>query len=89
MRAQLWWHVRFLFETGQIDIDPEDDDTAAELASIRYFRTSNGKIQIEAKKEAIARGVPSPNRADAVMLAFAPSKVMRKSAVWGRKEKRR
>ena len=84
LRAQLWWYVRGLFETGKIDIDPDDEDLAAELMSIRYFRTSHGKIQIESKKDAQARGVPSPNRADALMLAVAPEKYVQRSATWGR-----
>jgi len=71
-RAELWWNVRELFEQGRIDIDPQDEDLAAELMSLRYKRTSAAKIQIESKDEARRRGVASPNRADAVMLALAP-----------------
>lgn len=73
LRAELYWDVRTLFEQGLIDIDPNDDDLAAELASIRYERISRGKIKIESKKDAKARGVPSPNKADALMLAVARS----------------
>ena len=71
LRAELWWNVRSLFESGQIDIDPLDDDLAGELCEIRYKRLSNGKIQIESKQDMKARGVPSPNRADALMLSLA------------------
>jgi hypothetical protein len=71
LRAELWWNVRERFERGEIDIDREDDDTAAELASLRYKITSSGKIAIESKLDAKKRGVPSPNRADSIMLAFA------------------
>lgn len=71
-RAELWWNVRTLFEQGQIDIDPTDEDLAAELLSIRFKRTSAGKVQIESKEEARRRGVASPNRAEALMLALAP-----------------
>lgn len=71
-RAELWWDMRERFEAQLIDIDPNDDDLAGELAEIHYKRLSSGKIQIESKDEAKRRGVPSPNRADAVMLAFAP-----------------
>ncbi len=72
LRAELWWNIRGMFEAGTIDIDSQDEDLAAELCSIRYKRTSSGKIQIESKDEAKRRGIPSPNRADALMLAFAP-----------------
>jgi len=84
-RAELWWHVRELFESGKIDIDAADDDLAGELVEIRFKRTSSGKIQIESKAEAAKRGVPSPNRADALMLSFAEDKPKKKGGTWGRK----
>jgi phage terminase large subunit len=83
-RAELWWGVRELFEKGEIDIDAEDDDLAAELVSLRFERQSNGKIKIESKKEAEARGVPSPNRAEALMLACAKARKKITKATWGR-----
>lgn len=70
-RAELWWAMRDRFQAGDIDLDPDDEDTAAELCSLRYKATSRGQIQIESKDDAKRRGVPSPNRADAIMLAFA------------------
>jgi len=83
-RAELWWMVRELFESGNIDIDENDDELAAELASIRFKRTSTGKIQIESKEEAKKRGVPSPNRADSLMLSFAQKpKPKFRRATWG------
>lgn len=84
-RAELWWGVRVRFEQGMVDLDPNDDDLAGELLSIRFKRLSNGKIQIESKDDAKRRGVPSPNRADALMLSTAElSKVVIGSATWGR-----
>jgi len=73
-RAENWWNVRERFETGNIDIDENDHALLAELVSLRFKRTSSGKIQIESKEEAMRRGVKSPNRADALMLAFAEVK---------------
>jgi hypothetical protein len=84
LRAQLWWHTRRLFEKGLIALDPADEDTASELLTVRYKRMSNGRIQIESKKDAEKRGVPSPNRAEAVMLACAPEPPKIKRATWGR-----
>lgn len=72
LRAELAWNLRERFEAGTIDIDPDDDELADELASVRYKRLSSGKIQIESKDEAKRRGVKSPNRFDSVMLSFAP-----------------
>lgn len=71
-RAEWYWHLRSLFETGQIDIDPADDELAAQLGGLRYKFTSRGQIQIESKDDMRARGMPSPDRADAVMLVCAP-----------------
>lgn len=84
LKAELWWNVRTRFESGEIDIDPQDDDLAAELVEIRYKRTSSGKIQVESKDDAKKRGVPSPNRADALMLALAEPAVEDTSLTWGR-----
>ena len=69
LRAELYWRVRERFEAGNADLDPLDEDTAAELLEIKYRRLSNGKIQIESKEEAKRRGIPSPNRTEALMLA--------------------
>jgi hypothetical protein len=69
-RAEAYWHLRELFETGNIDLDPNDAETAAEIVSLRYKRTSKGQIQIESKDSSRRRGVASPNRAEAIMLAF-------------------
>lgn len=83
LRAELYWHLRSLFESGSVDLDPEDVDTAAELVEIRYKRLSSGKIQIESKDQMKARRVPSPNRAESMMLCFAPEHKKREdSAVW-------
>ena len=89
LRAQLWWNVRQMFERGEIDLDPRDEDLAGELVSIRYKRTSTGKIQIESKLDAKKRGVPSPNRADALMLSTAKEKPKLKRATWGSRRNKR
>ena len=86
LRAESYWNLRELFETGDIDLDPEDEDLAAQLVAIKYKTTSAGKIQIENKKEMIARLGKSPDDADAVDLAFLkiPEVKKQKGATWGR-----
>jgi len=69
LRAEGYWSLRERFREGNIDLDPEDEDLAAQLSAIRYH-SSGGRTQIESKKEMKARGVASPDDADAVMLAF-------------------
>jgi len=68
-RAEMWKAARdWLKAGGAIPPDPvlRDELQAPELVS-----RADGKIQIEAKKDMKARGVPSPNRADALVLSFA------------------
>jgi hypothetical protein len=85
LRDELWWTLRERFERGEIDIDAADEKLAAELVEIRYKPTSNGKIKVESKEEMAKRGVRSPNRADAVMLAFAPVEIEATVGLtWGR-----
>lgn len=83
LRAELYWTMREAFEKNQVDLDPLDEDLAAELASIRYKRTSHGKIQIESKQEAKNRGVPSPNRAEALVLTYARKRKKFTRGTWG------
>jgi hypothetical protein len=70
-RAEWYWELRERFEHGEIDIDPEDEVLAEQLCSIRYGVDSAGRIQIESKEDMRARGIASPDRADALALAFA------------------
>ncbi len=88
LRAQGWWFVRTLFEADLIDLDEKDEDLIAELAAIRFKRTSSGQIQIESKDEAKRRGVPSPNRADSMMLSILKVRT-RQKATWGKRRKDR
>ncbi len=70
-RAEWYWGLRQRFEDGDIDIDPADEELASQLSSIKYRYTSRGQLQIESKDDMKKRGLSSPDRADAVMLAFA------------------
>lgn len=70
-RAEWYWALRERFEDGDIDIDADDDELAADLGSIRYKYTARGQVQIESKDDMRKRGLPSPDRADAVMLTAA------------------
>lgn len=70
-RAEWWWGLRERFEQGDIDIDPNDDELAAQLGAIKYRYTARGQVLIESKDDMRKRGLPSPDRADAVMLGEA------------------
>jgi len=87
-KAQWYWHLRGLFERGEIDIDENDDDLGSELCTIRYERMSNGKIKIANKhKDGQGKSIQSPNRAEALMLAAIPKRIHRgvieREVMWG------
>ncbi|ADD02653.1 Terminase-like family protein [Thermoanaerobacter thermohydrosulfuricus WC1] len=69
-RAEWYWALRERFQEGTIAIPP-DDELASQLASLKYKFDSRGRIQIESKEELRRRGLPSPDKADALMLAFS------------------
>jgi hypothetical protein len=69
-RAEWWWGLRQRFEAGDVDLDPHDDELAAQLGAIKYKFTARGQVQIESKDDMRKRGMPSPDRADAMMLAY-------------------
>ena len=69
-RAEDYWTLRERFEQGEVDIDPDDDKLAAQLGSIKWGIDSRGRIKIESKDDMRKRGLPSPDRADAMAIAF-------------------
>ena len=71
LRAELYWRLKKKFEEGTISI-PNDRLLVSQLADIRYTYTGKAKLQIESKEEMRLRGSKSPDKADALMLAFRP-----------------
>jgi phage terminase large subunit len=69
-KAEFYWGLRERFAKGDV-VGIEDETTIGQLAGIRYKPTARGQTAIESKEEARKRGVKSPDRAEAVMLAFA------------------
>ena len=68
-RAQTYWQLRERFVQGRICL-PRDEQLSAQLSNIRYSYTSSGHIKIESKDDMRKRGMPSPDRADAVAMLF-------------------
>lgn len=78
LRAEGYWSLRTLFQDGQIDIDPEDEDLQAQLAAIKWKPNGQGRIQIVYKSEIEKElGGESPNRAESVMLAMLPAELQK------------
>jgi hypothetical protein len=52
-------------------IDPKDDVLYQDLIGPELVPRTDGLLQLESKEDMKARGLPSPNRADALGLTFA------------------
>lgn len=70
-RAEGYWRVRQAMEAGLLSLDPADDALARQLARQRYSLDSKGRVLIASKETLRAKGQPSPDRADAISMAFA------------------
>lgn len=49
----------------------------AELSRPRVDYDSNGRVKVESKKDMKKRGIPSPNKADALVMCYAPLVIRR------------
>ena len=74
LRAELGWMLRELFMNDSISI-PADDELMAQLSNIKYKFNSKGQIIIESKEEMKRRSLPSPDKADALALAYYEGRV--------------
>lgn len=71
--AQSWYKFARLIEEGVlIFLNPDDDRLMSQIVSRKYKETDGGidKMTLEPKRDMIAEGHPSPDRADAAVLAF-------------------
>jgi hypothetical protein len=70
-RTEAWWAFREALVDGLIDLDPDDELLLAQLQGPRWGLDSSAKrIRLETKDEMQARGVPSPDRADAAVQSW-------------------
>ena len=70
-RAQAFWNLRDALEQGRIALPRDDPKLFDELLAIQWRPTADGRVQIEAKAELRAKLGRSPDRADAVSMAFS------------------
>jgi hypothetical protein len=77
-RAEMWWNMRMLVQpsaAGEQDIRLDiDRKTMAQLSGPTFTTDSSGRIAIEKKSEMKRRGVSSPDRAEAVLMAVYEEK---------------
>lgn len=69
-RSELWGLMRDWLKVGAI---PNDQDLVDDLTGPEYGFTSNEQIQLERKADMKARGLSSPDVADALAITFAVS----------------
>lgn len=74
LTTHMWAVLKDLLENRQIEIE-DDPNTFAQLSVRKYFMASNGKLELESKKEMKKRGVSSPDQADAAALSVYLGKI--------------
>ncbi len=67
-RIEQFWKVRELLRQGYLELY-KDDELHQQLSGLKYKFKSNGNKILESKDEAKKRGIKSPDRADALMMA--------------------
>lgn len=73
--AELWFHLGHLIERGEIIIQDDNANVLSRQLGTRYYKILDGAVhQLLSKIEARAKGFPSPDRADAFVLAFTDYK---------------
>ena len=68
-RSEIFWELRRLLHDALITL-PRDEELAGQLLGLRYDVSSSGQIRLEGKPQMRKRGMPSPDKADALALAF-------------------
>jgi len=68
-RMEMWKKARDWLKAG--GAIPKDDVLYQDLIGPELVSRMDGKLQLESKEDMKARGLPSPNRADALVLTFA------------------
>ncbi len=79
-RAENHWGLRKRMIDDDLDL-PEGQKLRSQLAGIKYKTVTDRKLKIESKEDMRARGVKSPDLAEAVINAFAEG-TERQSNVW-------
>ena len=69
-RAEMWGGMKAWIKEGGA-IDPKDEELYQDLVGPETVPRLDGKIMLESKQDMKERGLPSPNRGDALALTFA------------------
>lgn len=89
LRDQLWWTLRSRFRDGAVFFSPDLLSKEVRLlrsqaTALRYGYDIRGRVKVESKADAQKRGIPSPDLADALCLAFYRGAGAAFVEAWGR-----
>jgi hypothetical protein len=73
LKAEAYFRLRDAYKEGYVShrtAEQIDDDCEAQLCAVEYRELSRGQIQVEPKEDVRKRGVQSPDRAEAEVMAF-------------------
>lgn len=71
--TEIWFNFKRFVEDGLVEFR-NDEKLFSQLYNRYYFRPDNDKLRLESKPEAKKNGHPSPDRADACVLAWSAVK---------------
>jgi hypothetical protein len=77
-RIEMWWRMKEWLELG--GCIPDDPELRVDLVSPLYSYDSANRMKLEKKEDMKARGIKSPDVADALALTFAQPVAKRKPA---------
>lgn len=69
--TEMWVSFARLVETGKVALPKDDEQLYRQLTTRRLEHNSKGKLIVERKEKMRERGLDSPDRADALVLAFS------------------
>jgi len=73
--AEMWYGMAKKIEDAEIILPEDDEDLTAQLTCRRTITNSKGKLGVESKDSMRARGIASPDRADALALCISGANI--------------
>lgn len=73
-KAEIYWNLREAIRDKKLSL-PDDKELINQLSSIKYGYSRKGKIKIESKDDMKKRGLKSPDKADAVAIAWSAGRL--------------
>lgn len=81
-RSEIWWTLREILQSEDTEVTLDIDDMALkQLNGPTYTTGSDGRTQVEPKAKMKKRGAKSPDRGDAILLAYYSSPSRRRNIV--------